>query len=192
MNKFVWCALDVDKEASLLFDQQVRDTCVQHLELAANASKRETSLTANASAQQRYSEEEQRRPFFIGCGFHKPHAPYYAPKEFYDRLPPHQLIPLPLDPFAPVGMPAVAWHPYADSHGMTENPGEAWQWIWQCLLSVSGWERCYCICCTMASHLPSTPHPCLVPPASVQRHREHDKARRLAPRLLCRHLVYGL
>ena len=134
MNKFVWCALDVDKEASLLFDQQVRDTCVQHLELAANASKRETSLAANASAQQRYSEEEQRRPFFIGCGFHKPHAPYYAPKEFYDRLPPHQLIPLPLDPFAPVGMPAVAWHPYADSHGMTENPGEAWQWIWQCLL----------------------------------------------------------
>ena len=27
------------------------------------------------------------KPFFIGCGFHKPHAPYYAPKEFFDRLP---------------------------------------------------------------------------------------------------------
>ena len=29
-------------------------------------------------------------------------------------------VPLPLDPFAPVGMPPVAWHPYADSHGMDE------------------------------------------------------------------------
>ena len=52
-----------------------------------------------------------------GSGFHKPHAPYYAPKEFFDRLPPAAEVPLPLDQFAPVGMPEVAWHPYADVRG---------------------------------------------------------------------------
>ena len=31
-------------------------------------------------------------------------------------------IPLPQDAFAPVGMPQVAWHPYADVSGMAEQP----------------------------------------------------------------------
>merc|ERR1719272_138872 len=62
------------------------------------------------------------RPFFVGCGFHKPHAPHYAPKEFYDRLPHWSEVPLPLDQFAPVGMPQVAWHPYTDVAGMVETP----------------------------------------------------------------------
>ena len=53
-------------------------------------------------------------PPWLGCpapvaAVHKPHAPYYAPKEFFERLPPPAAVPLPLDPFAPVGMPEV--HP---------------------------------------------------------------------------------
>ena len=141
-NNFVWCALELDKDASILFDQKVRDKCVSYLELAANTSQpaqRSTvattktvedddgrgvgsSVAASSEAELRNATDELKRPFFIGCGFHKPHAPYYAPREFFDKLPAHQYVPLPLDPFAPVGMPTVAWHPYADTHGMTENP----------------------------------------------------------------------
>ena len=100
-KKFVWCEMEIDKDDNVTFGQLVRDNCVERLELAA----------ANRS-----------RPFFIGCGFHKPHAPHYAPREFYDALPDWREVPLPVDMFAPVGMPTVAWHPYADVSGMVETP----------------------------------------------------------------------
>ena len=45
-----------------------------------------------------------------------------APQEFWDALPDYHKIPLPADPWAPVGMPIVAWHPYADVSGMVETP----------------------------------------------------------------------
>eukprot|EP00035_Acanthoeca_spectabilis_P036785 m.41683 g.41683 ORF g.41683 m.41683 type:complete len:652 (+) comp8246_c0_seq1:1293-3248(+) len=105
-QKYVWCEVEVKKEDSVLYGQQVRDNCIDHLKIA-----KDSKLLDGAD-----------RPFFVGCGFHKPHAPYYAPKEFFDRLPPADEIPLPHDPFAPVGMPAVAWHPYADVSGMVETP----------------------------------------------------------------------
>jgi arylsulfatase A-like enzyme len=105
MENFVWCAVDIPKESGTLYGQQVRNNCLEHIDLATNGSAGNTS-----------------RPFFIGCGFHKPHAPYYAPKEFFDKIPHGSEIPLPLDPFAPVGMPEVAWHPYADVAGMHEHP----------------------------------------------------------------------
>lgn len=45
-----------------------------------------------------------------------------APQEFWNALPDDHEIPLPADPWAPVGMPIVAWHPYADVSGMDETP----------------------------------------------------------------------
>ena len=45
-----------------------------------------------------------------------------APQEFWDALPDYHEVPLPADPWAPVGMPIVAWHPYADVGGMDESP----------------------------------------------------------------------
>ena len=93
---YVWCEINTAANSSTLYGQKVRDACIAHLRLAKNAS---------ASA----------RPFFVGCGFHKPHAPYHAPREFFDALPPPSTMGLPLDPYAPVGMPDVAWHPYADT-----------------------------------------------------------------------------
>jgi iduronate 2-sulfatase len=51
------------------------------------------------------------RPFFIGCGFSKPHSPPTAPKKFFDLYDVDQ-IPLPVDfatqPKVPAGAPPVA------------------------------------------------------------------------------------
>lgn len=135
---FVWCAMDIDKDDNITFGQQVRDNCLHDLEIAANRSVQRKHLKHNGDeagmgaviagtagttgTESDDSSKDLERPFFIGCGFHKPHAPYYAPKEFFERLPHYSEIPLPEDPFAPVGMPEVAWHPYADVAGMVETP----------------------------------------------------------------------
>ncbi len=41
-------------------------------------------IAANAV---RVLEENHDKPFFIGVGFHKPHDPFIAPKEYFDRYP---------------------------------------------------------------------------------------------------------
>ena len=82
-NGYAWCSMEVDKDDSVLFGQQVRDNCVNDLKLAAGLKQdAATSRSGGGGGSTNYS-----KPFFIGCGFHKPHAPYYAPKEFFDRLP---------------------------------------------------------------------------------------------------------
>jgi uncharacterized sulfatase len=42
-------------------------------------------------------EQNKAKPFFIGCGFHKPHLPWVAPKKYFDLYKPDQ-IPLPKTP----------------------------------------------------------------------------------------------
>lgn len=58
--------------------------------------------------------KETGQPFFIACGFSKPHSPLIAPKEFFD-LYPVESISLPADfaslPMIPVGFPAGAIRP---------------------------------------------------------------------------------
>ena len=130
--KYAWCAIDIPKESAVLYDQQSRDACLMHLELATNGSANASGTGATAAgggggggaagSDESFAAD---RPFFVGCGFHKPHAPHHAPKEFFDMLPDYPDIPLPPNPanlFAPDGMPEVAWHPYADVSGMVESP----------------------------------------------------------------------
>jgi len=54
------------------------------------------------------------KPFFIACGFSKPHSPLVAPKEFFDLYNVEE-IPLPFDfaslPMIPVGFPAGSIRP---------------------------------------------------------------------------------
>ena len=38
------------------------------------------------------------QPFFITCGIHKPHVPFYAPQKYFDKYPENQLPVLRLDP----------------------------------------------------------------------------------------------
>lgn len=46
-----WCIANVSRDHSVLQDQQIRDNCIEHLRIGANASS--------------------TRPFFVGCGFRK-------------------------------------------------------------------------------------------------------------------------
>lgn len=106
-----WCAANVPKEGAKLTDQKIRDNCLDHLRLAKNVS--EEHARANGGTP---------RPFFVACGLHKPHVPWVAPVEFYNNVLPWEETPTAADPWAPVGMPAVAWHPPADVKGMDESP----------------------------------------------------------------------
>ncbi|MBI3684638.1 MAG: sulfatase [Acidobacteria bacterium] len=42
-------------------------------------------------------EQNKDRPFFVGCGFHKPHLPWVAPKKYFDMYRP-EMITLPDTP----------------------------------------------------------------------------------------------
>eukprot|EP00730_Choanoeca_flexa_P007361 TRINITY_DN12321_c0_g4_i3.p1 TRINITY_DN12321_c0_g4~~TRINITY_DN12321_c0_g4_i3.p1 ORF type:complete len:605 (+),score=134.73 TRINITY_DN12321_c0_g4_i3:2-1816(+) len=93
-----YCEAEVDKDDSKLTDQKIRDNCLEHLKLAGS--------------------KQEDQPFFVGCGFHKPHVPWVVPKEFYDMIPAADDVPLAADQYAPIGMPEVAWHWPADVHGI--------------------------------------------------------------------------
>ena len=43
-------------------------------------------------------------------GFHKPHLPWDAPKEFFDLYPEEENIDLPINPYVPEDMPESAWN----------------------------------------------------------------------------------
>ena len=52
------------------------------------------------------------QPFFLATGFHKPHIPFKFPKE-YLQLYPYSEIDLAPNPFIPLGLPSVAYAPFA-------------------------------------------------------------------------------
>jgi len=100
-REYTLCAANTTKEESRfeyqLEDQRIRDSCVEQIKAAAST----------------------KSPFFVGCGFHKPHVPWIFPAEFLELYPSNlDDIPLAQDTFAPVDMPEIAWHYPADVHGM--------------------------------------------------------------------------
>ncbi len=36
--------------------------------------------------------KEQEKPFFLACGFYRPHLPWYAPQEYFDRFPVEEIV----------------------------------------------------------------------------------------------------
>lgn len=89
---------DEARPAYQLEDQKIRDDCLAKLRMAKDSG----------------------RNFFLGCGFHKPHAPWIIPHEFYDQATPLQDIPLPKHGHAPEGMPDAAWHFPGDVHAFND------------------------------------------------------------------------
>ncbi|HWA08577.1 MAG TPA: sulfatase [Opitutaceae bacterium] len=66
-----------------------------------------------ADAAIQYLRENHDRPFFLGCGFAKPHSPPCAPRSFFDLYDPAR-IELPPNfaawPTVPAGFPSAAFH----------------------------------------------------------------------------------
>jgi arylsulfatase A-like enzyme len=93
-----WCALDVDK-----LEAPLQDT------LTVNQTRR---WLREAKAKQDADVERgnNKTPFWIGVGFHKPHLPFQYPSTMDDLYPPAAEIAPAKHSNAPKGMPLVAWH----------------------------------------------------------------------------------
>ncbi len=62
------------------------------------------ALIANEAMSALEAAATKDQPFFFAVGFHKPHLPFVAPKQFYD-LYPVEKVPLPECPLHPLGAP---------------------------------------------------------------------------------------
>lgn len=62
--------------------------------------------------------EQRERPFFIGAGFHKPHQPWVAPKEFFEQHPISEVVPPdePADDTDDIPAPALGNYPEDSDH----------------------------------------------------------------------------
>jgi iduronate 2-sulfatase len=74
----------------------------------------------------RVLNEIKNQPFFLAVGFWKPHAPFNAPKRYWDLYDPAKLPPL--NPSRPSGAPELAFHqsteilgPVAEQRPLTEG-----------------------------------------------------------------------
>lgn len=63
--------------------------------------------------------EVKDRPFFLAVGFWKPHAPFNAPKKYWDMYQRDQLPPL--NPARPAAAPEIAFHRSTEILGPAEN-----------------------------------------------------------------------
>lgn len=62
--------------------------------------------------------EVKDQPFFLAVGFWKPHAPFNAPKKYWDMYDRAKLPPL--DPRRPIGAPEVAFHDSREILGLPD------------------------------------------------------------------------
>lgn len=67
----------------------------------------------------RVMREVREQPFFLAVGFWKPHAPFNAPKKYWDLYDRSKLPPL--NPARPTGAPDVAFHDGRELRGVPPN-----------------------------------------------------------------------
>lgn len=63
--------------------------------------------------------QARRQPFFLGVGFRRPHAPYAAPKRYFDLYDPER-IPLPSRQSA-ADLPEAAWYELSNQPPLTDS-----------------------------------------------------------------------
>jgi len=104
-NSSTVCRAEISKEEGRLDyqleDQQIRDNCIKQLTIAKESGKN----------------------FFVACGFHRPHVPWVVPAEFWDYFPQElEDIPLAKHPYAPIGMPDIAFQRCPAVEGYDDLP----------------------------------------------------------------------
>ena len=65
------------------------------------------------------SSQHEYQKFFLAVGFHKPHLPFVFPEAYLDLYPPAD-ISLPSNPYAPAGMPTIAWQKYGETRNYAD------------------------------------------------------------------------
>jgi uncharacterized sulfatase len=77
--------------------------------LAAKGTDAQQTDGIGAAATIKLLEENAARPFFIACGFYRPHTPYVAPQAYFDLHPLDQMRPARVDPARLAQGPAAAF-----------------------------------------------------------------------------------
>ena len=90
-SRYSWYAASEEETKQFpLLDDQTAEHAVEMLNMLASEAR------------------NGQQPFFLAVGFHKPHLPFLFPEQFLKHYPIND-IQTPDNPYAPIGMPQVAW-----------------------------------------------------------------------------------
>ena len=87
---------------------------------ALDADDADTVDGRSARTVVKYIEEHHDKPFFIACGFHKPHRPYQAPKKYFGDYPTSAQI-APQPPNGRAGVPHMAFTWIAEDQNLSDQ-----------------------------------------------------------------------
>ncbi|MGB7326417.1 MAG: sulfatase [Rubripirellula sp.] len=76
---------------------------------------------ANLAAAMLRDHPVDGQPFFLAVGFWRPHLPFVAPKQYWDKFDPEQ-IPMPEPAISPIDVPAIAMHDSREIRGYGGTP----------------------------------------------------------------------